>query len=215
MPEMKFLREPTKKPGGSGSSPFASKDAMESRIGELRIAETRGEKTACIWRAMDERGRGWFSQGKIPDYPRSGIAASSKNQGAKYAIWIMSELGLDGIIRFANRGGDAKKAMEAIEKFASEYKDAGTAAKYYVLESYVIAAMALAHARFAAMKEHGFADRTFKAANEVRSKEMDPYWVHITAETKKEIPEGFFASPALPSPIAEIPQKSAETFAQV
>lgn len=213
MPEMKFLREPMKKP--AGSSHFPSKDAVESRIGELRIAETRQEKTACIWRAMGERGRGWFSQGKIPDYPRSGIAASTKNQGAKYAIWIMSELGLDEIIRFANHGGDAKKAMGAIEKFASEYQDAGTAAKYYVPESYAITAMALAHARFTALKEQGFADRAFKAADYLRSKEMDPYWVHMTAETKKEIPEGFFASPALPSPIAEIPQKAAETFAQV
>lgn len=170
------------------AEPFAKKGVME----EPRIADTHEERIACLWMAMGEMGRGWFGRGKIPDYPKREIAASSKNQGAKYAIWIMSELGLDEIIRFANRGGDAKKAMEAIEKFASEYQDAGTAAKYYMPESYVITAMALAHSGFRAMKEHGFADRTFKAANAVRSKEMDPYHIHGAIEAAGNTPDNFF-----------------------
>lgn len=162
---------------------------------EFRAAETRSEMRACMWMALGDQSKKWFMGAGLPDFPRKRISAKEKDQGAKYAAWLMECMGLDLLIAFAQgrEGVSAPQAMDAIEKFAGEYPIAGVAAKYYIPEHYAIGAMAFAYKRFMGSGERGFAERTFSAMDRIRSKEMDPYRLPHMAEISEGIPDAFLA----------------------
>ncbi|VVB98207.1 Uncharacterised protein [uncultured archaeon] len=189
---LKIAEKETKQDKREGN-PFPKKDIME-----CRAAITAKEVRACLWRAIGEAGQQWFAQRKMPEFPKWNVSGA-KNGDAAYAHWTMDGIGMSEIIRFANGSGNAEKAIAAIELFKLSYPHAGTSTKYIIQESYALSALALACFQFTRAGNADAAERTIRAANAIRSKELDPYHMQIVQDTMKSVPPAFFSAMAIAS----------------
>lgn len=176
---------------GHGRTAEPPKEAFRGKkpILECRAAESRQEMDFCLAHAIKGMGLikpDWAtSKGKFPEFPTWTINIHNRKQEELYVRNWMGWTGLDKVIAFANKGSAAvspQEAMDAIEKCSTAYPQASVQAHHRLPEFYVIAAMALAHKRFADMKMGEYAERTFYAMNTARSKATDPIHIPLLQE---------------------------------
>lgn len=148
---------------------------------------------AFAFKAIGKEGRKMFEEKRAMGLEQMIRPFTNGDADFRQASMYAAEIGLDRIVEYARSptSENARPAIEAMEKCAIAYPEAATAAKYFIKEHFVLAAMMVARQHFKERGTGNYADRATAAIDKVRSKEMDPYYAEdikaIIKGTPKEI----------------------------